>query len=553
MQAMERHGAGDSDQEQSQTGRKVVKKKPPSRLLMEQQKRREMGRRRRHPSLNDPPSYEMVMKYPNESSDESDEGDSSRHHLLPIQGSSSSISDKTYQNVYRDGAINTFRKLDTHIPVAHSDGDLVLGSLGGRRGNLPRLAKGQHPDHGSSEFEDPADRMYRSSNSTSRASRETVVAREELMRNKEEAARQREDLDTSPFRVTAQVHRNSRTSRGSLKHSKSSDPDNRSRSGSVKSTKTVDPNEPIYGRHKARHSSNFDEQDSVTYNSKQPLSRTGSIHSNEPIYMRVPASLYVDPGSRNKMRSPQNGDNNYSRNNMRSPVESSVDPTYSSRNKMRSPQNVDPIYEGRKKVKSPRNVDPTYESRNKMRSPQNVDSNYNSRNKMRSPQNIDPIYESRKNVRSPQNIDSKYESRKNVRSPQNVDYNTRDNMRSPVRNQTDENESIYMKSPVHLSPSRATSHAIEQPIYMKSPFGVRHTGDKSHYAALKPVPPPVVPPKPSLGDADVYSGGKNPMDVSLTSFKVPSTTGRPSPINFSEEHATGKDILLMSNLISNSL
>ncbi|XP_069103594.1 uncharacterized protein [Argopecten irradians] len=199
LQATEKHGIdGDSDNDYE---KRVAKKRlqAQARKIHKDYYKRDIARRKRHPSLNDPPSYDAVMEYPNESSDDSDDAndhDTSNRRLLPtIEGSDTSLGDRTYQNVYRDGAITTFRTLDTHIPVAHSDGDLTLANLASRRGrHLPRLAKGMvtPPVAMSEELTRGPSFPKTDSIGMGRDSKETVV--------------NREDSNASPFRVTAVVH-----------------------------------------------------------------------------------------------------------------------------------------------------------------------------------------------------------------------------------------------------------------------------------------------------------------------------------------------------------
>lgn len=204
FQATEKHG-DESDNEYEKSEKRPMKKRfhAQGRKVHKDYYKKDVTRRKRHPSLNDPPSYDAVMEYPNASSDESDESpdhDTSNRRLLPaIEGSDTSLgdrSDRTYQNVYREGAIATFRTLDTHIPVAHSDGDLTLANLASRRGRyLPRLAKGMvTPPAAMSEelTSGPFSRIPRTDSWNVRDSKETVVARDES--------------NVSPFRVTAVVH-----------------------------------------------------------------------------------------------------------------------------------------------------------------------------------------------------------------------------------------------------------------------------------------------------------------------------------------------------------
>lgn len=87
---------------------------------------RQHSHRKRHPSLNDPPSYNTVMEYPN--SDDSDgEGNAHKKLLEPlIEGSQASIDKKSESSfTYQEMDVRLYRGVNQPVlPVARSDGDI---------------------------------------------------------------------------------------------------------------------------------------------------------------------------------------------------------------------------------------------------------------------------------------------------------------------------------------------------------------------------------------------------------------------------------------------
>ena len=111
-----------------------------SKQMPKKQPPRRHGRRKRHPSLNDPPSYDAVMEYPNGSSDESDGEETNQkkhvdsvqsmveknHRNKPFVESSRSFGE---QNSYQSRDLYSFNPFALQtLPVAHSDGELNVRS-----------------------------------------------------------------------------------------------------------------------------------------------------------------------------------------------------------------------------------------------------------------------------------------------------------------------------------------------------------------------------------------------------------------------------------------
>ena len=141
------------------------------------------GRRARHPSLNDPPSYDTVMEYPHDSSDESD-GDTKKKQLEPLLESTNSMDkepDQSYQPVhYSKEPPGAFRSFDLPLhTTARSDGELDRRNSGRSyrsQYSVPHIARGR-----ATPVQSPEDgrisRASNASNHTSRDSVQTVIKR----------------------------------------------------------------------------------------------------------------------------------------------------------------------------------------------------------------------------------------------------------------------------------------------------------------------------------------------------------------------------------------
>lgn len=111
---------------------------PPTKRLYREQQMRRHGRRKRHPSLNDPPSYDAVMEYPEGSSDESDEETNQKKTYINSSRSVEERSkrDKQFVESSRSfGEQTSYQRRDLYsynplafqtIPVAHSDTELSV-------------------------------------------------------------------------------------------------------------------------------------------------------------------------------------------------------------------------------------------------------------------------------------------------------------------------------------------------------------------------------------------------------------------------------------------
>ncbi|KAJ8309942.1 hypothetical protein KUTeg_011807 [Tegillarca granosa] len=152
------------------------------------------SKRKRHPSLNDPPSYNTVMQYPNESSDESDKEagtDLANQDPELVESRQTLPCERNYQNVYQCARTS----LELSLPVTHSDSDLARRHSGRVR-VLPTIsptAKGLvTPVHGSNSIEQgQLSRVAKLDNFTGENSRQNIS---------------RDESNKSPFSVTADVH-----------------------------------------------------------------------------------------------------------------------------------------------------------------------------------------------------------------------------------------------------------------------------------------------------------------------------------------------------------
>lgn len=149
----------DDDNEEKQF---LPQKRPATSARAQRQYARQHSHRKRHPSLNDPPSYNTVMDYPN--SDDSDgEGNAHKKLLEPlIEGSQASIDKKSESSfTYQEMDVRLYRGINQPVlPVARSDGDIEnrnsarhkapyqipqLGKLSGSKNNSRSSIKRDEP------------------------------------------------------------------------------------------------------------------------------------------------------------------------------------------------------------------------------------------------------------------------------------------------------------------------------------------------------------------------------------------------------------------------
>lgn len=187
---------GDSEYEKVDDKRYVKQRyHSPSKKIHRELFKRDT-KRKRHPSLNDPPSYNTVMQYPNESSDESDKEagpgtDLANQDPELVESRQTIPCERNYQNIYQSSRAS----LELSLPVTHSDSDLARRHSGRVR-VLPTIsptAKGLvTPVHGSDSIEQgQLSRVAKLDNFTGDNSRENVS---------------RDEGNKSPFSVTAVVH-----------------------------------------------------------------------------------------------------------------------------------------------------------------------------------------------------------------------------------------------------------------------------------------------------------------------------------------------------------
>ncbi|XP_062600684.1 uncharacterized protein LOC134262321 [Saccostrea cucullata] len=136
------HFEDDDDNEEKEF---LPKQRQASSARTHRQYVRQHGHRKRHPSLNDPPSYNTVMDYPN--SDDSDgEGNTHKRQLEPlIEGSQASIDKKSESSfTYQEMDVRLYRGINQPVlPVARSDGDIENRNSARQKGNyqIPQLGK----------------------------------------------------------------------------------------------------------------------------------------------------------------------------------------------------------------------------------------------------------------------------------------------------------------------------------------------------------------------------------------------------------------------------
>ncbi|KAK3095485.1 hypothetical protein FSP39_015251 [Pinctada imbricata] len=179
----------DEDEDAHPHERIYVKQRyQPSARKIHQEMVKNQGRRKRHPSLNDPPPYDTVMKYPHDSSDESD-GDTKKKQLEPLLESTNSVdkqSEQSYQTVYRTPEVPTsFRSFDLPLNVvARSDGELDVRNMNRNHRSpysVPHIRGRTTPVHSPEGVEQGRQSRASStvsySNHTSRDSVQTVIKR----------------------------------------------------------------------------------------------------------------------------------------------------------------------------------------------------------------------------------------------------------------------------------------------------------------------------------------------------------------------------------------
>jgi hypothetical protein len=167
----------ESDEDNEKVDEKLTIKRRyqnPSKLMhhKKQQPMRRNGRRKRHPSLNDPPSYDAVMEYPNGSSDESDgEETNQKKHVDSVQSmvekchrnkhfveSSRSFGE---QNSYQSRDLYSFNPLALQtLPVAHSDGELNVRSPRYVVHNIPPRGFVNPLERAEDDYNENKDRMF---------------------------------------------------------------------------------------------------------------------------------------------------------------------------------------------------------------------------------------------------------------------------------------------------------------------------------------------------------------------------------------------------------
>jgi hypothetical protein len=179
----------DDENDDSEEKQFLPQQKYSSSARMQQKYARQHSHRKRHPSLNDPPSYNTVMDYPN--SDDSDgEGNAQKRQLEPLLEDSQASIDKRSENsfIYQESDVRLYRGINQPIlPVARSDGDIE------NRNSARQKAPYQIPQLGKL--------------SSSKASSRSSIKRDDPTTPQEtsKSSIKREDLPTTP-------HENSRSS-----------------------------------------------------------------------------------------------------------------------------------------------------------------------------------------------------------------------------------------------------------------------------------------------------------------------------------------------------